>query len=657
MRYATFISYNHRDRKAASRLHRALETYRIPKRLRGRDSALGPLGHRLPPIFQDREELAASSNLAVSVQSALREASSLIVICSPSGAKSRWVNEEIRAFTALGRRDRIQCLIIAGEPNASTIPGGNPDLECLPPALFENDGSEPLASDIRPGQDGKAAARLKLLAGIMGIPYDELRQREQQRRQRRLAVAATVAGIGFAVMTALTIFALISRQDAIKQRDIARRKTLTAERTVDFVKSMFAVSDPSEAHGTTVTAREVLDRGAARIDRELATEPTVKAELATTLGEVYTNLGLLRQGDALIRRALAIPQADPGTRARQYLALGEARIWQADDAGATVSLMQALRLARDPRADRSDLVPRILVRLGEAQGALDRPKEAEANIRRALAIDRVGRPPDAIAVARDLEALGSLHFGQGLLAQSRQAFERALAIRIARQGPLHPTAMQDVSQLGSVAYMQGDKAAAERFFRRALPLYERVLGPQHPEVANILNNTARLLVERRAYANAIPMLRRAVAIQTKERGAETEELAFPLATLGIALAASGDRDAALQALSRARSIGIRTGHRSLAPVLVDLAHLRCSYGERAIGAKLIAQARPIMTATYPGDAWRTAWLDLVAAQCGGSTRSTGEDARIVLRTWPRTTHYGHEAARYASEAGQSPNGH
>jgi hypothetical protein len=67
--------------------------FSAPLSLRGRDTALGPLGKRLPPIFQDREELAASADLATSVREALRDAASLIVICSPNGAQSRWVNE------------------------------------------------------------------------------------------------------------------------------------------------------------------------------------------------------------------------------------------------------------------------------------------------------------------------------------------------------------------------------------------------------------------------------------------------------------------------------------------------------------------------------------------------------------------------------------
>ncbi|MGL4541633.1 MAG: toll/interleukin-1 receptor domain-containing protein, partial [Polymorphobacter sp.] len=277
VRYAAFISYNQRDRPAALWLHRALETYRIPKRLHGHAGPFGVLGARLPPVFLDREELAASSDLAQSVLEALQRADSLIVVCSPNAVQSRWVNEEIRAFTALGRRDRIQCLIIAGIANASRLPWHDPADECLPPALFENGAAEPLAADLRRGKDGKTSAKLKLIAGITGLRYDDLRQRDHARHVRRLAIAATALGIGFVLMAALAVFALLARAEAVAQRDIARQKTVTAERTVDFVKSLFEVSDPSEARGATVTAQEVLDKGAARIAASLDDEPDVKA--------------------------------------------------------------------------------------------------------------------------------------------------------------------------------------------------------------------------------------------------------------------------------------------------------------------------------------------------------------------------------------------
>jgi hypothetical protein len=104
MQYSAFISYNSRDRRIATWLHRALERYRVPKRLHGRASRLGPVGARLPPVFRDRDELAASADLGEAIRAALANAATLIIICSPGAVASYWVNAEIRAFIALGRR-------------------------------------------------------------------------------------------------------------------------------------------------------------------------------------------------------------------------------------------------------------------------------------------------------------------------------------------------------------------------------------------------------------------------------------------------------------------------------------------------------------------------------------------------------------------------
>ena len=206
MRYSAFISYNHRDRDWAVWLHRALERYSIPQRLVGHPAPWGQIGERLPPVFRDRDELATSSDLAASVKQALAGSATLVVICSPNSAKSKWVDEEIRTFIAAGREQFIRLIIVDGEPHSP-----DPARECLPPSLIRDGAPEPLAADVRKEGDGRAAAKLKILAGILGVPYDELRQREAARRQKRLAIIAVAASIGFLVMAGLTVFAFISR--------------------------------------------------------------------------------------------------------------------------------------------------------------------------------------------------------------------------------------------------------------------------------------------------------------------------------------------------------------------------------------------------------------------------------------------------------------
>ncbi|MEP7098078.1 MAG: toll/interleukin-1 receptor domain-containing protein [Dokdonella sp.] len=109
--YRAFISYSHQDKSWADWLHKALETYRVPRRLVGQTTAAGTTPARLLPIFRDRDELASATDLGRTVNAALAQSANLIVICSPHSAASHWVNEEVLAYKRLGRSERIFCLV------------------------------------------------------------------------------------------------------------------------------------------------------------------------------------------------------------------------------------------------------------------------------------------------------------------------------------------------------------------------------------------------------------------------------------------------------------------------------------------------------------------------------------------------------------------
>ena len=94
-KYWAFISYSHRDQAWAEWLHKALETYRVPRRLVGRESPAGPLPRRLFPVFRDQEELPSSPNLSAAIDQALEQSRYLVVIASPYAAVSKWVDQEI----------------------------------------------------------------------------------------------------------------------------------------------------------------------------------------------------------------------------------------------------------------------------------------------------------------------------------------------------------------------------------------------------------------------------------------------------------------------------------------------------------------------------------------------------------------------------------
>ncbi|MGH9891845.1 MAG: TIR domain-containing protein, partial [bacterium] len=204
-----FISYSHRDEKAAARLHRDLETYRIPRVLVGRPHEDTVIPKRLFPIFRDRNELASSPDLTGQIRGALERSRSLVVICSPHAAQSRYVNEEVAFFRNIGRSGRVLSIIVSGEPSGSSGEASSGE-ECFPPAMrspflatgsISGTGSAPIASDLRRGKDAPRDALLKVVAGILGVGFDELRRRDQQRRTANRVRAGILLLLSILVVT------------------------------------------------------------------------------------------------------------------------------------------------------------------------------------------------------------------------------------------------------------------------------------------------------------------------------------------------------------------------------------------------------------------------------------------------------------------------
>lgn len=210
-RYWAFISYSHKDAAFGRRLHRRLESYSLPRRLVGRNTTQGLVSRRLIPIFRDREELPAATDLSAEVRAALAQSRSLIVVCSPDAAASKWVSREVELFRALH----------PGRPIFAAIRNGEPG-ECFPETLLragpDGERIEPLAADFREGRDGQHLGLLKLVAGIAGLGLDELVQRDAQRNTRRVTAITAAALAAVLLMGALTAFALEARKEAEGQR-------------------------------------------------------------------------------------------------------------------------------------------------------------------------------------------------------------------------------------------------------------------------------------------------------------------------------------------------------------------------------------------------------------------------------------------------------
>ena len=163
-RYYAFISYSHKDKKIAQRLHKKLRSYHLPSKL---IQSHPELPKKLGSVFMDEANLVAKEgSLTESLRKYLDDSNYLILICSPDSAKSPYVNDEVEYSMSLNRRSHIVPLIVGGLPRAKDT-----NAECFVPALLDLPRElEPLGIDMK--TYGERDAFLRVIAMTLGLDLD-----------------------------------------------------------------------------------------------------------------------------------------------------------------------------------------------------------------------------------------------------------------------------------------------------------------------------------------------------------------------------------------------------------------------------------------------------------------------------------------------------
>jgi tetratricopeptide (TPR) repeat protein len=429
----------------------------------------------------------------------------------------------------------------------------------------------------------------------------------RERPARRLRRAALAAGIGVLALfaAAMAVQAWRIRQEAARasrEADRARQEAAAAREVTGFLVGLFEVSDPGESRGNTVTAREILDAGAQRIDRELAGQPLTRARLMDAMGVVYTNLGLFDQALPLLQGAVDI------------------------------------RTAR-----LSPLDPELATSLHDLATLFHQREEysrAEPLYRRALRIQEQALGPRHPDVGDSLNHLAALYRGTGDYAAAVPLYERALPILEAARGRDHPDVGAVLNNLAVVYRLRGEFARAEPLYQRSLEIAQKAFGPDHPEVATSLNNLATLYRDEGRLAQARPLFERALAIAEKAQGPRHPEVATGLANLGTVLYWQGEDEPAARLLARAVSIleqAMGPQSLSLVQLRIELGRVRLAQGRLEPAGDLFARALAACEGTLSGTPEHPRAKSLAAAALVDlgrvqARRGAGEAAR---RGWQR----------------------
>lgn len=180
-RYRAFLSYAHADTSWAKWLHGRLEAFRIDRDLAGRATSLGVVPTSLRPVFRDRDDFTGGHSLTDATIAALDASGTLVVLCSPHSARSKYVNEEVRLFRWRHPERPVIPVVIEG-----TYPDN------FPPALrneVDADGTitdrpmTPLGPDLREHADGRQLGLAKVVAGMIGVGSDDIYRRAERARR------------------------------------------------------------------------------------------------------------------------------------------------------------------------------------------------------------------------------------------------------------------------------------------------------------------------------------------------------------------------------------------------------------------------------------------------------------------------------------------
>jgi len=419
------------------------------------------------------------------------------------------------------------------------------------------------------------------------------RARKYVRRHRMgVALAATL----LALLASFSVAMAVQAQRVARERDRANREAASAKRVADFMTRMFRVSSPNEARGSSVTAREILDKASMDVD-SLSSDPELQARLQYTMGIVYKNLGLMKQGEGLLKAARETQGRLLGAEHLETLAttfqLGETKFLQGLFADAETLLRQALAGQRRLLGPENPATLRTMGVLANLLSRTGRLADAVSMMQQTVPLMRKTLGPEAPQTLASTSQLAAMLGDVGKLPEAEALFRQVLEAQTRVLGPDHPDTANTLGDLASVLEERGELAEAEKLQRQSLEVSQRVLGPDNINTLVSLANLANLLAKQGRLQDAEALAREANERRRRALGPEHPDTISGLVTLGTILASEGRLPDAEGLHRQALEIDARVlgaDHPSTALVKLALAGDLALGGRRAEAVALLQDA-------------------------------------------------------------------
>ncbi len=403
----------------------------------------------------------------------------------------------------------------------------------------------------------------------------------------------------------------------------ARRAQAEAERISTFLTELIETSTPEVSKGETVSVRSVLDRGAERIDEELADDPEIQSRLMTTMGRAFFSLGAYDRAADLHREALEVRRRCFGKRhpttAESGAHLAESLIYLGELDEAERLLSSVLPVQRASLGPDHPDVAESLSHLGALYRRAHRYEEAERVWLEALEITR-RRLGDAHTLTSGLiNNLGVVYHLTGRFDKAEHHYRQAVSIRRPLLGEDHPDYLASLGNLGRILIQRGRLEEAREHLETVLSGNRRLLGDRHREVALTLNSLGKISEVQDQPQKAVEHYREAAGILAEVVGEQHREVATITTNLGEALLETGSTAEAERCFERSLAVHAKLNeHPEHARALMGLGDLLCHTRDPSTGEKLLRRAlsmRHRLHAERADDHWQIADAQARLAAC------------------------------------------
>ncbi|HJW09619.1 MAG TPA: tetratricopeptide repeat-containing protein kinase family protein, partial [Holophagaceae bacterium] len=376
--------------------------------------------------------------------------------------------------------------------------------------------------------------------------------------QTRMFVKRHRFGVSAAATLAilLTAFGIAM---AIQSRRIAREAEVS-RRVSEYMTRMFQVSDPSEARGNTITAREILDKASKEISTGLASDPEIQARLMHTMGQVYNGLGLYPKAAGLLEQSLGIQRRRYGTdrpeTLRAMVDLGTIYDLEGRFKETERLFLEALPLMRRRFGPQHPDTLRLMNNLGVLYSDLGRYPEAEKLGLEVVRDMKKALGPTHPETLNAMTNLANVYHYQGRLQEAGKLVEEVLRAKQRVLGAEHPATLASMNNLAINRLEEQRIPEAEKLFNDVIALERKVLGPDHPDTLGSMNNLGNLYYQTDRVAEAERLNLEILAIEQRTMEPTNPDLGNTLYSLACLRARQGDSDGALARLREARNANL-----------------------------------------------------------------------------------------------------